>query len=165
MKRTHLLLAVLAVLLVLSSGIGAATAYFTTYTTTVGGHTLALGGGAVNTDMYERFSQWTKHVFVENEENSVPAYVRVRAFSGSIYELDYSGGDWVDGGDGWWYYTGILEPGTDTGTIDMHIGNVPEDVTSGDDFNIVVVYETTPVQYDESGVPYADWNVVLDGGD
>ena len=31
-------------------------------------------------------------------------------------------------------------------------------------FNVVVIYESTPVMYREDGTPYADWNVVLDNG-
>ena len=42
----------------------------------------------------------------------------------------------------------------------------PEDAKEGDDFNVVVVYESTPVLYDEKGDPYpydkADWNQILD---
>ena len=41
----------------------------------------------------------------------------------------------------------------------VKIENVPvEDVKDGSEFNVVVIYETTPVLYDESGKPYADWN-------
>ena len=31
-------------------------------------------------------------------------------------------------------------------------------------FNVVVIYESTPVLYREDGTPYADWNAVLDSG-
>ena len=44
----------------------------------------------------------------------------------------------------------------------MEIKNVPEEVTEPESFNVVVVYETTPVQYDAEGNPYADWELVLE---
>ena len=36
--------------------------------------------------------------------------------------------------------------------------------SAADEFNIIVVYECTPVLYDDNGNPYADWDnaVVLD---
>lgn len=35
----------------------------------------------------------------------------------------------------------------------------PED---GESFNVIVIYESTPVRYDENGEPYADWSETLD---
>ena len=46
----------------------------------------------------------------------------------------------------------------------MRIENVPEDITDPTGFNVVVVYESTPVRYDEAGNPYADWSMTLDSG-
>ena len=54
MKKRTLILAVLAVVLVLSSGIGSAIAYFTTYATARGGYVIHLGG---KTEI-ECYAQW-----------------------------------------------------------------------------------------------------------
>lgn len=164
MKRWNLLLAVLALVLALSVGIGSAYAYFTTYTVSSGGHVVELGEIG-HTDVYERFSQWTKHVTVTSAADSEPAFIRIRAYGGSGYSLTYNGnGAWTDGGDGWWYYNSILQPASSTGEFDVFISNVPTSVTEGDEFNIVVVYESTSVRYRADGTPYADWSVRLDSG-
>ena len=162
MKRSTLLMAALAVVLVLGVSLGTATAYFTTYARAQGGYTIELGE---QTEIYERFSQWTKHVIVTSEEGSEPVFVRVRAFWGETYDVVYDGGDsWTEGSDGFWYCRDILKGGEDTPELDIHIVNVPSDVEVGDGFNIVVVYETTPVLYDADGAPYADWSMTLDTG-
>lgn len=162
MKRRHLVLAALAVLLTLGAYLGAASAYFTTYADARGGYPIELGS---HTDMYERLSQWTKHVTVTSDEGGEPVYVRVRAFWGMTYHVSYDGENgWRDGGDGYWYYDGILYGGEETAELAIHINDVPDNVEEGDSFNIVVIYESTPVQYDETGAPYADWSITLDTG-
>ncbi len=164
MKRWKILLTVLALVLIMSIGIGTAYGYFTTYVVTRGGHVVTLGESG-RTDIYERFSQWTKHVTVSSAADSDPAFVRIRAYWGAGYSVTYEGnGVWYDGGDGWWYYTPILQPDSSTSEFDVYISNVPSDVTEGDEFNIVVVYETTSVRYRADGTPYADWSVRLDSG-
>lgn len=164
MKRRNLLLAALAVVLVLSAGIGTASAYFTARLVTYGGHVVELGSSGT-TEVYERFSQWTKHVTVTSAADSEPAYIRIRAYYGSSYSVAYNGnGAWSDGGDGWWYYNSILQPASSTDEFDVTITNVPTDVTEGDEFNIVVIYESTSVRYRADGTPYADWSVRLDTG-
>jgi len=55
--------------------------------------------------------------------------------------------------------------GGKTSVLSVKIENVPEaDLENGTMFNVVVIYESTPVMYREDGTPYADWNVVLDNG-
>lgn len=47
----------------------------------------------------------------------------------------------------------------------MSIGNIPEEELKDNlTFNVIVIYESTPVMYNEDGTPYADWNAVLDTG-
>ncbi len=167
MKRRSLLLAALAVVLVLGACIGIASAYFTTYAWAKGSLTIELGD---NTEIFEEFSQWTKHVVVANQAGSSPVFVRARAFWGDTYSVVYDGGaDWVDGSDGFWYYQNILYGGGETSALDIRIVDLPSDMEAGDSFNVVVIYETTPVLYDESGAPYADWSIKLytetSGGD
>lgn len=49
--------------------------------------------------------------------------------------------------------------------LSVRIGNVPEEeLKDGLTFNVIVIYESTPVLYREDGTPYADWNAVLDSG-
>ncbi len=162
MKKKTTYLAALSLVLALSASMSSAWAYFTTNVSAQGGYRLRLGN---STTITEEFDSWTKHVTVSNSEDSQAVYVRVHAFAGSEYGLLYSGANWTPGADGYYYYDAIVEPGESTGVLDIQITGVPEGLTEPKDFNVAVVYESTPVQYDENGDPYADWNIKLDTGD
>jgi len=165
-KKKTLFLSALAAGMVLLSGMGSAWAYFTTTTSAAGGYPLNLGS---STEVTEEFSAWTKRVSIENEAGSQPVYVRARAFSGSEYELVYSdeGGLWSPGGDGWWYYGRAVGGGESTEELRVRISNAPEEPEEGS-FNVVVVYESTPVRYKEDGGAYSaldsDWTAKVDSG-
>ena len=83
MKKRTLLLAVLAVILVMSSSIGSAVAYFTTYAKARGGYVIHLGG---KTEITEEWLQGEKVVRItnvpasENDKGKYPVFVRARAF-------------------------------------------------------------------------------------
>ena len=160
MKKYNWLLASLALVLVLTAGMGSAWAYFTTYVEAKGGYTIHLGD---ETKMIEEFQDWTKKVIISSKEGSTPVYVRVKAFCGEEYALQYSdaAGKWQLGADGYYYYQDILAGGLSTSELDILIKNIPMNVEIGTSFNVVVVYECTPVQNDENGNPYADWNYIL----
>lgn len=164
MKKLYLSLASLAAVAVLGASLGVAWAYFTTYAEAKGGYLLRLGS---ETRIEEEFTNWTKHLSVSNNEGSGPVYVRARAFCGSAYTLTYSSGSgkWRDGGDGFYYYDEILYGGQTADPLDVRIDGIPADgdLEDGDGFNVVVVYESTPVAYDGDGNPKpADWTAVLD---
>lgn len=159
MKSKRVLLPLLAVVLVLSAGIGAAHAYFTTYAEARGGYQIQLGD---ETELYERFSQWTKHIQVASVEGSMPVFVRVHVVTDQFHPVTYEPGTgWTDGGDGWWYYSPVLEGGQSTAELQAHI-LAPEDPEAGDAFDVVVYSQSTPTLYREDGTAYADWNVILD---
>ncbi len=175
MKKKHIFLAVLAVSLIMTVSVGSAWAYFTTYVEAQGGYTLSLGD---ETTIEENFSSWMKSLVITSEADSKPVYVRARAFSGDLYPVTYSDGEvfnqenpaveddqergvWTPKADGYYYYSKILYGGGKTNELQVKIENVPQDVTEKE-FNVVVVYETTPVQYKEDGTPYGvdeiNWN-------
>lgn len=168
MKKSKILLTVLAFSMVLGLSIGSAMAYFTTFVTAKGGVTIRLGDHTTITE--PEVTDWTKHIVIHNDGPDA-CYVRAKAFAGSTLKLTYtdlSGGLWTDGGDGYWYYdfdgeTKGVQPvpaGEDTQELLVKIDGIPtdEDVKKGkEDFNVVVVYESVPALYDESGSPYADW--------
>ncbi|MEY8517084.1 hypothetical protein AALC25_09180 [Lachnospiraceae bacterium 29-84] len=158
MKKKSIFLAAAAAVLVSASTVGSAWAYFTTYAEAAGGYTISLGD---ETQVKEEFSDWTKHVTITSEEGSEPVYVRAKAFSGSEYKLIYSdkSGKWSPGDDGYYYYSDILNGGESTEELLVKIENIPEDAAN---FDVVVVYESTPVKYEEDGTPYADWNGKVD---
>lgn len=157
MKKKSILLLALTVVLVLAAAIQPAIAYFTTYAQARGNKPLSLG----DTWIEERFEEWVKYISVHNEpgENGgMSVYVRARAFSGAAYPLsyDYDETYWVEGNDGYYYYTEILEPGMSTGYdestgVDRRLKvsiTRPAQAEDGDSFNVPVVYETVPVVRD-----------------
>ncbi len=175
MKKKNVILALLAAGLVLTSSVGSAWAYFTTYVEAQGGVTISLGD---ETDVEETFSSWTKHVSITIDPDSEPVFLRARAFCGT-YELYYgdSSNKWTPGEDGYYYYS---DPSNLWGSAEDENGNprpsgekaaeellvqildVPTEEIDQKDFNVIVVYETVPVKYDDEGKPYADWNGELD---
>ena len=157
--RTGLLTAA-AVMLIMSAGMGKAWAYFSTYARATGGFPLRLGH---EEHVDEEFSSWQKRITITSTEDSRPVYVRARAYCAD-YDINYSG-DWEASGD-WMYYTKILQPGESTSTLYAKIEGVPEsgspELRDADSFNVIIVYETTEVQYDQNGkeIPaeQAAWN-------
>jgi hypothetical protein len=105
----------------------------------------------------ETVVNWVKYITITNEGDGQSVYVRATAFAGSQYLLTYSdgSGSWTPGSDGYYYYQDILAPGESSEQLLVRIDNIPEDAV---DFNVVVVYESTPVLYDADGNPYADWD-------
>ena len=190
--RTWLLTAT-AIMLVMSATMGIAWAYFTTYTTAKGGVTLRFGH---EEHIQEYFKNWNKRVDIQITKDSKPVFVRARGYSS--YDLTYSDSEidvrnnpnaqtvnenWRYMSDGWAYYSKVLEPGANadgTSTADplyVQIHNVPveniQGVDNKDPFNVIIVYETTEVEYDANGQainPWdADWDAKVDtsraGGD
>lgn len=161
MKKLNVILSAAALILVLSVSVRTTMAYFTDRTSAEGGYTISLG---TETRIEEEFYNWTKVLTITNEETSEAVYVRARAFVGDHYSLTYTGTDWTEAGDGFCYYGGILEAGQSAEALEVKIGDIPEEVIDGKRFDVVVIYESTPVLYDEAGTPYADWNIILDNG-
>ncbi len=134
-----------------------AMAYFTTYASAGGGAALSLGH---STEIEENFENWTKDIVITNTGN-VDCYVRVKVLAGSQFTIDFSGDGWSDGEDGYWYYANSIAPDEATGSLLAAI-TLPEDFM--EDFNVAVVQECTPVQYDADGNPYPDWDLAINEG-
>jgi len=167
MKKKVMALGCAAAVLIASVSIGGAWSYFTTYAETSGERTISLGDV---TEIHEDISDWTKKVRVTSEPKSQPVYVRVQAFAGSAYQdlLQYSGADWVKpAGDDYYYYTQPViateEEEGETSQLEISLKNIPDSLPPGDnDFNVVIVYETTPVIFGADGNPIGydrvDWS-------
>ena len=112
------------------------------------------------TEIEEDFSDWTKNIRVTNT-GDVDCYVRVKVLAGSQFTLDISGDGWSAGEGGYWYYADPIAPDAQTGSLLAQI-TIPEEFM--EDFNVAVAQECTPVQYDENGSPYADWDLTMDEG-
>lgn len=178
MKKRHTLLGALALFLALTAALPSAWAYFTANASAGGGRTVRV---SAYTDITEEFADWEKSVVVTAQPVTPPLYLRARAYS--TYALEYRGEEWTPGNDGWYYYNyALANPGEgddvalpawarrQSGALKVIIrvdgaapGTVPED------FDVTVVYETTPVVYNADGshpsAAEADWNVPQGGGD
>lgn len=178
MKKSRIWLAFLALALAVTTVLPGTWAYFTANARAGGGRTVRLQN---ETEIEESFSfgDWEKKVTITAAEGTQPVWVRARAYS--AYGLDYAteGTGWsLDQNDGWYYFNTPLanpvdadgkpvEPPqwttTEADVLRVHVqvkdlepGEVPED------FDVVVVYETTPVTYNEQGEPQANWNMTVE---
>ena len=137
-----------------------AVAYFTTYVSAGGSQIVHLGS---QTEIFEEVSEMTKRISIENNSEN-DCFVRVKVFHSSQFEVTYSDEKnlWYLGKDDYWYYRPVLPAGERTERLDAKI-ILPENKEKSfdrDSFNVVVVQECTPVVYDESGNPSANWDTV-----
>lgn len=158
-KKNRLLCSIcagaLAVCLIAGARADTSTAYFTAYDSVNGGKTVAQVSTTTVTEKWER-GNFTKTVSVTNTGN-IPCYVRVKFFKGSEkISLEYSGDGWTLHDDGYVYYNPEVAAGTTTGELVAKVV-VPEGYE--EDFNVIVVEESTPVLYNEAGEPYANWEL------
>lgn len=166
MKRKTMILAVLAFVLVLGMGIAPGWAYFTARSTANGGLPVYT---EPTTDVHEWYKEGVKHVAITNSpEAKTSVYVRARVYTS--LDVEVSGTNWPETPtDGWYVYDQILAPGDTTDELNVSITfpkvqseEQPDGAVYGDNYNVIVVYESTPVQYDSAGQPFADWSYILD---
>jgi len=143
MKFNKWLLFLLALVLVLASGIGTAMAYFTTYVSAKGGYVIHLED---QSEIIEDVSSWTKHVSILNKEGSSTVFVRVKAVvDDPEIKLEFRGDGWVLGEGDYYYFQSPLKGGETTDPeLQIHIGPVDENAKPGDSFNVTVYYESVP---------------------
>lgn len=155
-KKLNLLLCTIAAVSILIAGAGTAYAYFTSYALTDGTYPIAIGD---RTKITETFSAWTKHVRITADDDSGPVYIRAKALHSDAYGVEYADPDgmWEYRDDGFWYYKSIIYAGQTTSELTVKVTGVPEDIDDPLGFGIAVIYEHTPVRYQEDGIPYADW--------
>lgn len=159
MKTRKIILPALAVILVIGLMVGPALAYFTAHAEAKGDASVSLG---FETEITEEYADLHKDITISNKG---PQSVWVRATAFSVFGLTYSGTGWTDGGDGYWYYDSILAADEATEVLKVEISTDDQEKASSADFNIIVLYECTPVMYDASGNPSpstaqaASWNI------
>ena len=158
--KTALLAA--AVTLTASLSVGSALAYFTTYCTAEGSVTMNMGFTDTDIDEYVKEG---KHIKIRNT-GGYDCFVRGRAFAPNdvvLSQEETTKEHWTyNESDHYWYYNGVLS--AEQETEELWIQYTLDANSAADEFNIIVVYECTPVLYDDNGNPYADWDnaVVLD---
>ncbi len=165
MRKTKILLVVLALLLTVTAAIGTASAYFTTHASAAGTTPVIIKPTVTTMTETVDTDDMTKTVSVKNEEGA-PCYVRIIAFASTNMTLDYEGEGWSEGEGGYMVYAYPIEEGESTADLVITIGNVPEDAEEGDYFNVIVAYETIYVTYDDNGDPLEpDWSIILQQGE
>jgi len=154
-KQKTVWLSAAALLLVGTTVLPEAMAYFTTYASAGGG--VEINIETTRNEVEEKVEGLTKQIQLSNT-SSREEYVRVRVFCGSAFSLsfDRSSGKWSEGEGGYWYYSDIVKPGEVTEPLLAQI-TVPDG--HEDDFDVVVIEESVPVFYDGDGSPYADWTM------
>ena len=144
-----------AVILTGSLSIGKAIAYFTAFDTASG--SVMMEVGFTEAVLSEKVTDGKKEITLKNIGDQ-ECYVRLKALTGTKFqdELTYVADDkWSLGADGYYYYSDILAKSEKTTQIDVCF-TYPED--EQDTFNVIIIQESAPVFYDESGDPYADWD-------
>lgn len=177
MHRVQVLVAGAAAVLIAAAGIAPAWAYFTASDSAVGGIQISV---APTTDITEVFDSAGKHITVVNDATStVPVFVRAQVFGDTNRLNTISGADWTgpmadDEGNTWYYYNLPVAPGDKTNPLDVSItfprysietitnpdGSTTKETKEheGENFNVIVVYEATPVQYGSSGEQFQPWD-------
>lgn len=168
-RRRTVLLAAFALILLFGSSLKDSLAYFTTYTTTRGSARLVLGSKTeIEEEIIKDIKGFIKEIQIRNTGDA-DCFVRARIYAGSLLQLTESeivpeGGaaHWRKDADGWWYYESVLKPGEATNILSVKIGVSSELMDLDiDNFNVIVVQESTPALYQEDGTPYADWNLSI----
>lgn len=157
MRRSTIRLAilgVLAALVIAGARMTPSWAYFTANSEADGSHPIRV---QPSTTILEGMEDGSKQIRIANNEDSaVAVFTRVRIFANEKYLAagTPSGEGWTKGNDGYWYYTaGAIAPGESTNTLEVKVewplfDDQGEAIDhTGENFNIIVVYEATPEQY------------------
>ena len=154
MKKIKVIAVISVFIIILSATV--VFSYFTTYVKAEGSVNISFDGSI---DMVEldRANGNRKVKFSSAIKRDV--YIRAKAFVGSVYEIEYSGNKWEQREDGYCYYTEPVQVGGTTEELEIKVPN-----SDDEKLNIAVVYEVSPVQYDEEGYPYdpyGGWSKII----
>ena len=156
MKRINLILAVLAIILVLCASIGAASAYFTTYTDARGGYVIHM---KYESEISEKVEGNVKQVTISNKADegtangTYPVFVRARVFAGSDVNASSAGPDW-NYSNGYYFYTIPLFTGESSKTLNITVTPATNStVRAGDPIDVLVTYESVPAVFTAAGAP------------
>ena len=160
MKRMRFIPAVVGLVMALIVGVQPAWAYFTDTHWADGGLKITIP--TVTTDIQEWFGAGKKHVKIENKkESEAPVHIRARVYAPAELNVTASGTKWSGpDADGWYDFADPVAPGAKTEelTVAIDLGKLPvksdseaEGYVNGDNFNVIVIYEATPLLNAEGG--------------
>ena len=143
-KRT--LIALLAVMLLIISSVGATVAYFSDTNKAEGAATLNLKGETKIDEGNKEFKQ-----IVITNTGKADLLVRVKLFGVDTSKMPVTvPSGWTPGNDGWYYFKTVLTPQATTGDpIEVKLDKLtPKQIAElGESFEVTVVHEATPVVY------------------
>lgn len=148
----------LALVMVLGMGVKPSLSYFTTYVSAQGGYPIELR--SVEMKVRENYNYSAKEIQIENTGED-DCYVRVQLFADSFIGLSYSGENWHQEGD-WWYYALPIAPGELTS---MLTAAITREEGMDQDYNVIVVSECAPIMRNADGTlpanngSYSGWNL------
>ena len=156
MSKKNKLIVFASLALVLFISIPSIFSYFSTFTITKGVRNVVIQDGTYIT---EEVNSWTKKVTIKADPNSDAVYVRVKVFAPEDIQklLEITGEGW-NPKDGYYEYSEPIDGKDETDykdattELDIKINNekLPKDTQEGDEFHIVVVYESSPVSGDSA---------------
>lgn len=145
----------IAIALCMTVCAGTAFAYFTSNAKASGGHTIAL---EYSSNTNETIVDGNKQISMQNT-GSADIMVRIQLFFGTGVNNNIAVE--TPGADGWsktgitgsevWTYSKVLAAGESTSILPVNV-SAAEDVDLSN-FDVVVIGQTSPVYYDEAGVP------------
>lgn len=148
---------VVAAAIALTAFAGTAYAYFTSQTQASGGHSLELG---FSTEIDEPIDENGEKTISMTNTGDTDIMVRIQLFYGSGVNNTINvtpGAEGTDSRwtnqDGVWYWDGVLSTKQATGPLKVSVTADEGVDLSG--FDVVVIGQTSPVYYDESGHPVA----------
>ena len=161
MKKRTIILAVLAVALILSTSLGTALGYFTSYTSGRGGYVIHLEN---KTELHETPDKGKKTLSISNTSETAQVFVRVLAFCSEDFTLsaDTAGTNWraytTSETQYSWLYTQAVDPQKATGdlTINITVADKDKKWKDGDERNVIIVYECVPAIFKADGTPDLD---------
>lgn len=143
-RKTIVLL--VAVIMTLSVSVGMTIAYFSDTAAAEGGAVLLLQG---QTEINETPEEGKKTISIKNiSTDPVDMVTRVKVFA-PVDITPKLGSGWVDGGDGWWYYTKALAP--NDSTSDLVVTWEVKESDHLENYDVVVVHESAVATYNEAG--------------
>ena len=165
--RNTFVLSLLALALILSAVISPALAYFTDQDQATGAIPITLGG---QTEINDTITGLEKTISIKNTEGR-DVWVRLLVAVGDAEnqaKLTIKPGDYWEAGGDYWYYNDPVSEGETTTPFIVNLSQILTDkfAETQTEFNVAVLYETTPVQYDEKGNMIKGdgiiWSVPLD---
>lgn len=138
-----------ALLLILTVGIGVTSAYFTDYESARGGAVIDLRG---QTELTEEVKDGNKEVSISNTGDT-DMIVRVMIYGDTGRISNITGNGWSKGADGAYYYDKVLHKGESTSKLTVNVSTGSSDT---DDFEVIVVHEGSRAVYDGTAEPGAE---------